>query len=524
MAPDSQCLSPEGVVETHRSFVTRVMALPAVDQAAAMYRVTKEQQPYVGVALRLAEAGIMRTVTATGAIIPLATPIANHVDGLACQVLDNVVKVAPIITKPTDEIVDETRHFVMRSIAGGQHHSKPLTLKSALVARASDVVDRASATDYGRALIQIAESVLHSAHHAVDTYLPPAEGDIHHADGYEGNLSSKAFSLAYKTQGRLRRSAMRMLKSNNNGNEEDEDIVIYPLHLVGNGDYRSVKWFYALHDISYVQKATSATTAAHSVVVKNVGFFLETAVKFPRIISTAVIETAGNAYSVITVNGMDAVRYCSSNSVQLGKSVTMAAVGTVSNATWMVSSVAHNAFSTAVCTTSTITNSSKDMVKTVLNTGVCMTHKAMTHCMALSKALPDFGVSKRSQNLFQTIQATFLSLKAQGTTTFFTAKQRCADALGKALLRVPPSLYIRGHLLYIQLLIACDVVRQYPAQVLQTSSQMLESARHIPIDSYAWLSNKDLFIRGYLLTVNIQSRLSSLLKNFSLDASKVKLL
>ncbi|XP_064121719.1 uncharacterized protein LOC135226203 [Macrobrachium nipponense] len=522
MAPESQCLSREGLVDTHRSFVTRVMALPAVDQAAAMYRVTKEQQPYVGVALRLAEAGIMRTVTATGAIIPLATPIANHVDGLACQVLDNVVKVAPIITKPTDEIVDETRHFVMRSIAGGQHHSKPLTLKSALVARASDVVDRASATDYGRALIQIAESVLHSAHHAVDTYLPPAEGDIHHADGYEGNISSKAFSLVYKTHGRLRRTAMRMLKSNNNGNE-DEEIVIYPLHLVENGDHRYVKWYYSLHDIPYVQQVTSATTAAHTVVVKNIGFFLGTAVKFPRIISTAVIKTAGKSYSVITVNGMDAVRYCSSNSVQLGKCVTMAAVGTVNNATWMVSSAAHNAFSTGVATTSAITNTSKDLVKTVVNTGVCMTHRAMAHCMALTKALPDFGVSKRSQNLFQTIQATFHTLKAQGTTTVFTAKQRCTDALGKALLGVPPSLYIRGHLLYMQLLIACGALRQYPAQVLRTSSQMLESARHIPIDSYAWLSNKDLFIQGYLLTVNIQSRLSSLLKNFSLDASKVKL-
>ncbi|XP_068238638.1 uncharacterized protein [Palaemon carinicauda] len=521
MAPESHCLSREGFMDSHQSFMTRVLALPAVDQAAAMYRVTKEQQPYVGVALRLAEAGIMRTVTATGAIIPLATPIANHVDVLACQVLDNVVKVAPIITKPTDEIVDDTRHFVMRSIAGGQHHSKPLTLKTALVARASEVVDRASATDYGRALIHLAESLLHSAHYAVDTCLPPSESDMHHADGNEGDLSTKALSLAYKTQSRLVRTAKRMLRADGNGNEEDDDIVIYPLHLVENGNHRFVKWYFSLVNIPYVKKASSATTAARSIVVKNVGFVFDTTIKYQRILSTMVSDTASNVYSVIAMNGKNAVGYFSTSRVHLEKSLATAAK-TASDAAFMAGLVVHVAFSTAVFTTSAITNTSRDIVKTALDTAVSITSRTIGNFMTLGKTLPGMEMSKKSQQLFQSVQATFLGLKAQGIVTFIAAEQYCTETMKYTLRRIPPSLSTRGSLLYTQSLSTFCALRQYPSQVLESSSQILQSARHIPLDSYVWLRNSDLYIQSYLLAVQIQSRLLSLLSSSSLSTMKVK--
>lgn len=110
-------------------FMQRVLELPAVaetvDLAEGIYVKTKKSNEFVGNALKATEDGIWRAAEGS---LPLATnmttPLVNTVGGWtkldewACQGLDRVEKVAPIIKRPTKEIASTTRHFILSVVAG----------------------------------------------------------------------------------------------------------------------------------------------------------------------------------------------------------------------------------------------------------------------------------------------------------------------------------------------------------------------------------------------------------------------
>ncbi|KAK7063214.1 hypothetical protein SK128_004826 [Halocaridina rubra] len=319
MAPDSQCVTQTSV-ETMPAFVNRVLALPALDQAASIYRNTKDQQ-YVGTALKLAEAAGVTVVSATGsAVKPIATPIANHVvggwaavDAIACRWLDNMEKAMPIITKPPDEIVSDTRkivsdtrNFVMTSLAGQPLSEEP-TLKAAIATRASGIVVRASSSNYGRAITDMADSFLYSAHIAVDTYLPPEEGDLHHSDGVEGSIGTKAMSLASKTQARLRRSAQHLFEYHVESNEDE--VVIYPLHMHENGNFLNSHWNENCSGNTYMDTVLNVVSMGGemvgqtiSVAANTVGlgyFFVSQKMKT---LNSLVIASAGATFTIISTS------------------------------------------------------------------------------------------------------------------------------------------------------------------------------------------------------------------------------
>lgn len=142
MAPKHPHLGSPGTP----AFLARMMAIPALNDAfifaSHLYDNTKQDSnEYVRAALLAAEEGVR--AAATGAL-PLAAPIVERVggweavDNWACRGIDRVAQAAPIITKPTEEIVSTTRERMLMAVAGTG--TVPVSLSAALSARASSTV------------------------------------------------------------------------------------------------------------------------------------------------------------------------------------------------------------------------------------------------------------------------------------------------------------------------------------------------------------------------------------------------
>ncbi|XP_042878935.1 perilipin-1-like [Penaeus japonicus] len=226
MAPNSSDVAPAS-----NGFLERVLLLPALSDAFTLvsnaYQTTQDRHQYVGAALRAAETGI-RVVT--GGAVPLAKPILHPfvdrvggwkvLDEWACRGLDRVEEAAPIITKPTDEIVSTARHRVLGAVAGnGAPHP---SLSAAVSTRATNTVDVIASSRGGRVATGAAERVLNAAHSLVDTYLPPREGDLHDTDGRDGTVGVKVIALASKTKLRLGR-ALHSLAHPHHAHDDDCD-------------------------------------------------------------------------------------------------------------------------------------------------------------------------------------------------------------------------------------------------------------------------------------------------------------
>ncbi|XP_071551555.1 perilipin-1-like isoform X2 [Panulirus ornatus] len=202
-----------GSLQARSCFVGRLLALPSVSDALALtanvYRRTKDYR-CVGAVVGAAETSVR--IAMTGAI-PLAAPIIHSagdwkvLDEWACRGLDSVEEMAPIVTKPTNEMVEDIQGRVLSLLAGTTTTTaaddEPLTLTSALTTRVHNTVELLSNTKRGRTAAEVAERLLEAAHFLLDYYLPPDEGDLQESNGRGGGVVTKASTLAHKTQLRL---------------------------------------------------------------------------------------------------------------------------------------------------------------------------------------------------------------------------------------------------------------------------------------------------------------------------------
>lgn len=217
MAPNSDIIR----VSPTPAFTARMLALPvlnqAVNRAIDAFDTGRNRNDAMGAALRAAEASMR--VAASGAL-PLATPIVNTVGGWgvidewACRGLDRVEKVAPIIKKPTDEIVTTTRQSMLKAVAGGTGPI-PSSFTEAFTVRANNAVDFVVNTRGGKVVIDTADQALVSAHTFLDTYLPPERGDRQGTGAPKGGINIKVASLYNKAQQRLYRSVYILIRPPN---------------------------------------------------------------------------------------------------------------------------------------------------------------------------------------------------------------------------------------------------------------------------------------------------------------------
>ncbi|XP_037803899.1 perilipin-2-like isoform X1 [Penaeus monodon] len=204
MAPKHPHLGSPGTP----AFLARMMAIPALNDAfifaSHLYDNTKQDSnEYVRAALLAAEEGVR--AAATGAL-PLAAPIVERVGGWeavddwACRGIDRVAQAAPIITKPTEEIVSTTRERMLMAVAGTG--TVPMSFSAALSARASSTVEFMSTLSGGQAAKGVAERIVNNANTLLDRYLPAKPGDPRDTVGDSGSVGA----LLTKTRKRLYRT------------------------------------------------------------------------------------------------------------------------------------------------------------------------------------------------------------------------------------------------------------------------------------------------------------------------------
>ena len=99
--------------EGQLQFLNRVGQLPLVtstmDQLGSLYTRTKESNRLVNMTLTTAESGVkVITVSAMPVLNKLEKPI-GAIDNMACSQLDRLQDKYPVIAKPTEEVVKETK-------------------------------------------------------------------------------------------------------------------------------------------------------------------------------------------------------------------------------------------------------------------------------------------------------------------------------------------------------------------------------------------------------------------------------
>ncbi|XP_027208538.1 perilipin-1 isoform X1 [Penaeus vannamei] len=204
MAPKHPHLGSPGTP----AFLARMMAIPALNDAfifaSHLYDNTKQDSnEYVRAALLAAEEGVR--AAATGAL-PLAAPIVERVggweavDNWACRGIDRVAQAAPIITKPTEEIVSTTRERMLMAVAGTG--TVPVSLSAALSARASSTVEFMSKLSGGQAATGVAARIVNTANTLLDSVLPAKPGDPRDTVADAGSVGA----LLNKTRRRLYRT------------------------------------------------------------------------------------------------------------------------------------------------------------------------------------------------------------------------------------------------------------------------------------------------------------------------------
>ncbi|XP_042858379.1 perilipin-2-like isoform X2 [Penaeus japonicus] len=207
MAPKHPHLGSPGTP----AFLARMMAIPALNDAfifaTHLYDNTKDSNEYVRAALLAAEEGVR--AAATGAL-PLAAPIVERVGGWeavddwACRGIDRVAQAAPIITKPTEEIVSTTRERMLMAVAGTS--TVPSSLSAAISARASNTVEFMTTLSGGQAATGVAGRIVNVANTLLDRYLPAKPGDLKDTVVDSDSVGAKTAALLVKTRRRLYRT------------------------------------------------------------------------------------------------------------------------------------------------------------------------------------------------------------------------------------------------------------------------------------------------------------------------------
>ncbi|KAG7177121.1 uncharacterized protein LOC121868966 [Homarus americanus] len=272
------------------TFITRLQALPAVQDALAMatrlYHTTKDYK-CVGVVVGVAEGG----VRAAAAVLPLATPLTKPilqrvggweaVDEWACRGLNTVEEWVPVLRKSprevTEQVVTSTKEKVL-SVVAGTDTVPPPTLTAALTARISHTVSVVSETRGGRTVVWVTEEVLAKAHTLVDHYMAPNACDLHDSDGREGGVVVKASTLGQKTIRRLYRITHDFVHPNS---EDCNDTSA--THLVARAGESAREWYATttqdqrlqVEGMSMVQISVRLAVRTTHHLVLSVRFFLD---------------------------------------------------------------------------------------------------------------------------------------------------------------------------------------------------------------------------------------------------------
>ncbi|KAL3865647.1 hypothetical protein ACJMK2_043013 [Sinanodonta woodiana] len=243
-------------------FFSRLGNLPVVTsawvQACDLYIKTKERNAILRTTCNLAEGGVKKFAETTKPLMDKYQPQLNLVNSFACKQLTKLEENYPVITKPTNQVLDEGKKVcetVLKPVTdrvnavretynkGKEQVCKVSQLGTNTVANLKDFgvaqVSRSMETQYGKFVMQKVNDALDFSEQCVDKYLPDSEedGEDEGEDGNQEERSSenpltKVTSLSTKVRQRMYKRAMKDFKGLQMRSQETLSKLNFTVNLI----------------------------------------------------------------------------------------------------------------------------------------------------------------------------------------------------------------------------------------------------------------------------------------------------
>lgn len=141
----------------------------------------------------------------------------------------------------------------------------------------------------GQVAFGTAEHLLDMAHTLVDTYVPPAKGNLHETEGRGGSLGLKAVALTNKIHRRFKRHIHTQLNVNSKDDLDDDDVIITSGHLLELGRRSLFSWYLYISQQQHVQQVMEGANAVRKLVLNGA-----------KTLYTAMIHRAGTVCAFLT--------------------------------------------------------------------------------------------------------------------------------------------------------------------------------------------------------------------------------
>lgn len=248
-------------------FLTRVGSLPvvtsAIGQVLTFYNNTKESNSLVKYALETTESSVKTVAnTAMPVVNKFEVPI-DTLNKIACDQLDKLEHTYPIITKPTDKVLEETKQYYEVSVkptvdrvtavkhygvdqvtnAKNYTYNKVDDAKNYTYHKVDDVkqysltkLNGALQTPYGQVVTSGVDGALDVAERYVDYYLPEDQKEKKETDekipAGEATPLSRVVSISGKVRHRMYNRAMRDLQNAKKRSKETLDNLNFTVDLI----------------------------------------------------------------------------------------------------------------------------------------------------------------------------------------------------------------------------------------------------------------------------------------------------
>lgn len=237
-------------------FISRLGSLPVVQsawtQASDLYQRTKESHGLIKATCNLAEGGVQTVYSSTKPLLDKYQPQIATVDGYACQKLAEFEEQYPLITRPTGEVIKESKekcaavvqpvtdrvNAVCNTYKGivAKSHATVEATKETVKDYSLTTVNRTLESPVGRYAMDKLNEALTVSEVYVEKYLPPGEeekeADMTPKEVDEVSTMTRVTSLSNKLRQRMYKRAMRDLKGLQVRSKEKLEGLTFTIDLI----------------------------------------------------------------------------------------------------------------------------------------------------------------------------------------------------------------------------------------------------------------------------------------------------
>ncbi|KJE94752.1 hypothetical protein CAOG_05341 [Capsaspora owczarzaki ATCC 30864] len=393
------------------TLIARVTSLPvvhsAVDKMTGIYENTKSSSDYVKRTLESVEGSVALAAAAAKPLIQPFEPTLRGIDTFGCRQLDRLEETLPIIRKPTDEIVADSRKLVEDAVTQGKHRLEVLRDTNEKLVK--DVV-RAVVDERVKPRV---EHLLTTTEKTVDFYLPNNASAASAADEAEVETLTRVQKLSTKVQRRLYSRAMTQIKDVQLRSQQSLESFKFTVDLIQ----------YAQENIDLQAGRIRSTIAKGKASVESIGGIedvrksVAAASELVLSLSESAIGAAKHPRTSAALVADHVATRASAASAKLSSTAQAAytrSVETVTPYTTAVTNAAQSAYTRSVDTAAPYTNALQSKaapyVASLKASALPLAQSLQTHIQNATNAPAAVALKERAQPALASLQLAYTRL------------------------------------------------------------------------------------------------------------------